>query len=232
MKIKILGTRGEIDASAPYHARHSGVLIDRRLMLDLGEREFLKYKPKWILFTHLHPDHAFFVRQPAAEQIDIPMFAPESYRDDGIDVRKINSGSRIGSYDIRPVPTIHSHRVKSQGYIVANGDGRILYTGDMVWINNWYNRYFKKLDLVITEASFIRKDGMIRRHKDSGRLYGHAGVPRLVNHFSRFCGHIVLMHYGSWFYRDNEQAHRKVNRLAREHNVRIDVGYDGMELEI
>jgi glyoxylase-like metal-dependent hydrolase (beta-lactamase superfamily II) len=62
MNIKILGTRGEIKVSAPYHSRHSGVLIDNTLLLDCGEPEFLDYKPQAILITHLHPDHAFFVR--------------------------------------------------------------------------------------------------------------------------------------------------------------------------
>ena len=41
MKIQILGTRGEVEPSAPYHARHSGILIDDRFMFDLGEKEFL-----------------------------------------------------------------------------------------------------------------------------------------------------------------------------------------------
>ena len=62
MKITILGTRGEIEPTAPYHARHSGLLVDDTLMFDLGEQEFLAYKPSYIFITHLHPDHAYFVR--------------------------------------------------------------------------------------------------------------------------------------------------------------------------
>ena len=81
MKIKILGTRGEIEASALYHSRHSGVLIDKKILLDIGEEEFLKYKPKYILITHLHPDHAFFVREPEKRaKIRIPIYTPKDLK--------------------------------------------------------------------------------------------------------------------------------------------------------
>ncbi len=232
MKIKILGTRGEIEASAPYHSRHSGVLINDELMLDLGEREFLEYGPKMIFFTHLHPDHAFFIRRSEQADIDISMYAPESYRNDGIKILKYDSKRKIDGYDIRPIPTIHSQKVESQAYLVSRGSKKLLYTGDMVWIKRWYNRYFKDLDLVITEASFIRESGMIQRHKESGKIYGHAGIPRLVKYFSEFCRRIVLIHYGSWFYKDSKKARRRLREIARKYNVRVEAGYDGMELEL
>jgi hypothetical protein len=54
MKIKVLGTRGEIKASLPEHANHSGVLIDDVILLDIGEKQFLNCHPKYIFITHLH----------------------------------------------------------------------------------------------------------------------------------------------------------------------------------
>ena len=232
MKIKILGTRGEIEASAPYHSRHSGILINDELLLDLGEREFLRNRPERILFTHLHPDHAFFMRRSEQARIDIPMFGPEPYRDEGVRISRLAAGTSMGGYAIRPVPTIHSHKVESQAYVIEKGGRRLLYTGDMIWIKHWYDRYLKNLDLVITEASFMRKAGMVRRHEESGQIYGHAGVPRLVDRFAPLCSHIVLVHYGSWFYRDNRKAHGRIKQLAREYNLRLEAGYDGMEIEI
>jgi hypothetical protein len=41
MQVAILGTRDEVDRSVPCHSRHSGVLIDGILLLDIGEREYL-----------------------------------------------------------------------------------------------------------------------------------------------------------------------------------------------
>jgi hypothetical protein len=42
MRLKILGTRGNILPSAPRYARHSGILVDSRILLDLGEATFLR----------------------------------------------------------------------------------------------------------------------------------------------------------------------------------------------
>lgn len=46
MKITILGTRGEIEESAPYHSKKSGVLVNDILLLDIGDKNFLEYKPR------------------------------------------------------------------------------------------------------------------------------------------------------------------------------------------
>lgn len=62
MHIKILGSKGEIENSLPYHSKHSGILVDDCLLFDVGEKEFLKPHLKAIIVTHLHPDHAYFVR--------------------------------------------------------------------------------------------------------------------------------------------------------------------------
>ena len=73
--IKILGTRGEIEPSAPYHAKKSGVLIDGKILLDCGDQRFLAYHPHYVLMTHLHPDHAFFTRGDKRYYIpDVPLF--------------------------------------------------------------------------------------------------------------------------------------------------------------
>lgn len=233
MKITILGTRGEIPESAPYHSKQSAILVNDDLMLDLGEEEFLEHKPKNIVFTHLHPDHAFFVRDPKnAPEIDIPMYAPEPYRNGNITVRKFTGSGRIGGYDIRTVPTIHSQKVETQALIVSKGKKRFLYTGDLIWIKKWYHRYFKNLDLVITEGSFVRKSGMVRRDKKTGNIYGHAGIPRLVSTFADYTDHIVLVHFGSWLYKDMKSARRKIQDIAKEEGAEITVGYDGLEVTI
>jgi ribonuclease BN (tRNA processing enzyme) len=202
-------------------------------MLDLGEEEFLRYGPDNIVFTHLHPDHAFFVRDPEnAPDIDIPMFGPEPYRRGGVRVLKLRGSGRFGSHWIRTVPTIHSQKVESQAIIVSGGGKRLLYTGDLIWIRKWYHRYLKNLDLVITEASFVRESGMVRRDRKTGNIYGHAGLPRQIDTFARFADHIVLVHFGSWFYRDMEAGRRKIGEMARRKGVTITVGYDGKEIEV
>jgi len=52
MKIKILGTKAKIKASAKKHKNFSGVLIDNRILFDVGEEMYLKENPEAIVFTH------------------------------------------------------------------------------------------------------------------------------------------------------------------------------------
>jgi len=233
MKIKILGTRGEIDPSAPYHSRHSGVLIDEILELDMGEKEFLKLHPQWILITHLHPDHAFFVREPhtsfSVERTKI--YAPEKF-DGSMEVIPLVKPIQLDDYKITPIPTHHSHKVASQAYLIEKNQQKILYTGDMIWIDKKYHRLLKGTQLIITEASFIHKGGFIKKHPLSGKLYGHNGLPNLIQLFSPFTPHLLLVHFGSWFYNNISESRKLIKKLGREHQLRIDVGYDGMELNL
>jgi ribonuclease BN (tRNA processing enzyme) len=230
MKIQILGTRGEIEPSAPYHARHSGMLIDDKLMFDLGEQEFLAFNPEYIFITHLHPDHAFFVHDLQADlHTKGIIYAPEQFKN--LPIHVLKQSINCGSYVITPIPTEHSIKVKSQAYLIENGSERILYTGDLFWINKKYHQCLKDLDLVITEASFVRKGGVIRRDKAGGRPFGHAGVPDLMHMFSPFARHMLFMHFGSWFYEMGaKRAGMLLKKLGKRYGLNIIVGYDGLLL--
>lgn len=225
MNIKFLGTRGEIKESKPYHSKHSGILIDNKIMLDLGEKEFLKYKPKYIFITHLHPDHAFFARNGKIPK-KTKIIAPE--KPEEANIKKFTGIKKLDSYKITAIPTIHSKKVKSQAYLIQK-DKKILYTGDMIWINKKYHPKLKNLDLVIMEGSFIKKGGMIRRDK-KGNIYGHQGIPNLIKLFEKFTDKIIITHLGSWFYKNAKKSRKKVKKIPETAKVKI--AYDGMELKI
>jgi ribonuclease BN (tRNA processing enzyme) len=231
MKIKILGTRGEIEESCPYHSKHSGILIDGKLLLDLGEKDFLRYRPKWIFLTHLHPDHAYFVRSKEAPPREFLIYAPEVLkRRSSIQIFK--RAVRLGGYTIIPIPTHHSKLVKSQAYLIKKGKRSILYTGDLVWINKQYHHLFDQVDLVITEASFLRKGGMVRKDASTGLLVGHNGIPNLIDLFKKYTKTILFTHFGSWFYQDTKTAKMKLRGLCKENGTRAIVGYDGLEIDL
>ncbi len=260
MKIKILGTRGEIDTSGPYHARHSGILIDGTLLFDLGEKEFLTYNPTHIFITHLHPDHAYFVRSGQKfPRIKAPLYAPESYtskiksrghkkeREKIVGVKKFVSPFIWQGYTITAIPTEHSLKVKSHAYLIEKNKTRILYTGDLFWIKKKYQKLLGKLDLVITEGSYLKEGGMIRRSKQtktmanqdtgtlgpSGEPFGHTGIPNLMRLFAPHTKKIVLGHFGTWFYTlGARKAHAELKRLGKKYGVTVITGYDNMPLTI
>jgi glyoxylase-like metal-dependent hydrolase (beta-lactamase superfamily II) len=134
VRVKILGTRGNIEVSAPGRIKHSGILVDDRLLLDAGEKEYLKYRPRWIFITHLHSDH---MALDAGEiPTDVPIYVPETSR--SVPKAQIVSSESVavGPYTVTPVPTVHSHRVKSVGYVVQSGNERFFYSSDMVRIGS------------------------------------------------------------------------------------------------
>lgn len=152
MKIQFLGTRANTDLSTSYHSKHSGVLINDVLLFDLGEREFLDKEPSVIFITHLHPDHAFFMQDDVHVNIDIPIYAPEEYEAGFVKV--MPDEIEVEDHHVASIPTIHSKLVKSTAYVIET-DARVLYTGDMVWIEKEYHDRFGELDLVITDGIFI-----------------------------------------------------------------------------
>jgi len=230
MKIKILGTRGEIEETAPWHTKHSGVLIDDHFLLDLGEEEYLDYNPSFIVFTHFHPDHAYFVRRKNELSEKIKAYGPEENKEIG-NVNIVNDTFEVDNYKFVPIPTIHSLKVKSQSYLIENGGKRLLYTGDLAWMEKKYQERLGQLDMIITEGSFFRKGGMIRRDKKSGKIYGHTGVPDLIRIFNKHTNHLVLMHFGKWFKKDVEASRKKIENEAPE-GVKVEAARDGQEFSI
>jgi ribonuclease BN (tRNA processing enzyme) len=236
MRVKILGTRGEIGSTAPWHSRHSGVLVNGRVMFDLGEEEFLALKPEAVFITHLHPDHAYFVRGYGRRQVvavSPPVYAPEPF-ERMPDIIVVNGPTRTGGLSVTPIPTHHGKYIKSYAYVIEEGEGaarkRLLYTGDVIWINKEHWPALEGLDLVITEGSFIRKGGVVRRDSRTGILYGHNGVPDLVALFGRFTRRIVLMHFGEWFYEDIKAARKQLAALGN--GVKVKAARDGMEVTL
>ena len=229
MKVKLLGSRGEIPLSQPGFRNHSGVLIDHRILCDAGEKKHLEYFPELVLISHLHPDHAFFVKDPDKNQLNIPVLAPDNPKNFPF-LGILSAPVIFSGYRITPVPTIHSSRVQSQGYLIEKEHKRLFYSGDLIGLAPGYESLLQNLDVVITEASFIKKGGLIRTSA-TGARYGHAGIPDLNNLFKPLTKHIIFVHFGSWFLKDPEKGRLKIEALAPE-GMKLDIGAEGREFVI
>lgn len=227
MRLTILGTRGNIPPSAPGYARHSGILVDARILLDLGEAAYLGYRPQHIFITHLHPDHAAFLQGGVVT--DAQIYVPEPTRKLPA-ARVISRSVQIGSYRIVPVPTVHSLKVRSMGYLIEKGERRVFFSSDLVTIVPRYHRRLRRLDLVITDGSYMRRGGLVRTDPASGRPFGHTGIPNLIEFFRPFTPRIVITHFGSWFYQDIAAAIQQIASLGD--GVRTSAARDGLVIDI
>ncbi|MGB7784781.1 MAG: MBL fold metallo-hydrolase [Salinimicrobium sp.] len=227
MKIKVLGTRGKVEPSAPKHTRYTGFLIDDKIQVDVGEPEYMNSNPEAVVFTHFHPDHAFFVFDQEKFEPDIPLFGPEE-NELIPKLKVVEKKFSIKGYSFTPVPVIHALRLKSLGYVIEKDKKRVLITGDVAWIEKAELKDLPPLDLVITEASFINKGGRIIRKKD--RIFGHTGIPNLIRLLGPHTQKIAFMHYGNWFFEDVKEGRKKIKALQED--VELIPTHDGMELEI
>ena len=228
MKIKILGTRGKIPQSATRHKNYSGILIDDKILVDVGEAEYMKFYPEAVVFTHFHPDHAFFILTEEKFAPEIPLFGPEP-QELVPNLKLVTKKFSIGEYTCTPVPVIHALHLKSLGYIIEKGEKRVFITGDVAWIEKANLQEIPIVDLVITEASFLQKGGMIHRKDD--RIFGHTGIPDLIRLLSPHTSKIAFVHFGSWFFKDIKESRKKLKSFETE-DLEIVPAHDGMEMEI
>lgn len=228
MKIKILGTRGKVKPSAPRHSKYSGILIDDKIMIDIGEQAYLEYNPEAIVFTHFHPDHAFFVFHNETFSPKILLFGPEKQKLVP-NLKVISTSFKVNDYKFNPVPVIHALHLKSLAYLIEKGKKRIFITGDVAWIEKANLKDLPIVDLVITEASFIKKGGMIRRKED--HIFGHTGVPDLVRLLGPHTTRIAFCHYGGWYFRDIKEGNKKI-KAQQTDTLKLIPTYDGMEIEV
>ncbi len=222
-----------IKPSHPKYRNHTGILVDKTVLFDIGEKEFLKTNPKYIFITHLHPDHAFFIEEKETS-IDkkIPIYGPINYKNKTL-VEKMKNEMRVESgHTIIPIPTHHSVKVDSQAYLIIKQNKNVLITGDLIWIDKRYHHLLDDLDLVITDGSYINRGGRVIKDKKTNQLYGHTGIPNLMDLFKEFTNKIAFLHFGSWFYKDIERSKQKIKDLAEEKKIEAIISYDGMELKV
>ncbi|MDR9457272.1 MAG: MBL fold metallo-hydrolase [Salegentibacter sp.] len=228
MEIEILGCRGKIKASAPKYKNHSGFLIDEKLLIDVGEEAFLERKPRAIIFTHFHPDHAYFVFKEETFSPGIPHYGPEPHPLLP-NLRIISAKTEILGYRIIPIPVIHAKNLKSFGYVVEKDGKRVFFTGDVAWIEKAHLKEIGQVDLIITEATLIQKGGRINRSGD--KIYGHTGIPDLIRILSPLSPKLIFTHYGVWFYKNIDKSKEKLKSLEPQ-GTKIIPAFDGLKIKV
>lgn len=101
-----------------------------------------------ILITHDHSDHISGIK--AFKDLDI--FSSNTLKDVNVHLIKPFTVFEIGDFKIFPIALSHD-APSTMGYLLFDGEERLLYMTDTGYVNGNYYKYFKDLDYIIIESN-------------------------------------------------------------------------------
>lgn len=240
LKITFLGTRGNIGPKNRRHRMHTSALVSyrgRRVMIDCGEtwrERVARVAPHAIVLTHAHPDHAFGLDAGSP----CPVWATEDtweHIDDFPIERNLRhvlsprSARQIEGIRFEAFPVVHSIRAPAVGYRIHANRVGLFYVPDVVWIPDRKAAFHRILAYIGDGATVTRN--MVRRHRKTGELFGHANVRQQLGWCAEEgVSRMIVTHCGSDIVGSDERTvGAKVRDLAAEHGVRVEIAHDGME---
>jgi ribonuclease BN (tRNA processing enzyme) len=239
MKLTFLGTRGEIEMRTRRHWRHSALLVTharRRVLVDCGLdwlRLVERIRPRAIVLTHAHPDHAFGLKRGAP----CPVYATADCwssiaRFPIADRHTIRPGQRINVEGIRfqAFTVEHSLRAPAVGYRISVGQMHLFYAPDLVFIHKRTSA-LRNVRVYIGDGATLTRP-LVRRR--DGRPIGHTTVRTQLTWCSKAgVPRAVITHCGSEIVRaPHARMAARIQELASERGVAAVLAYDGMTLQL
>jgi phosphoribosyl 1,2-cyclic phosphodiesterase len=239
VKLKFLGTRGEIGVRTRRYNMHTSLLVSYRgadVMIDCGLDwlgKFERLHPAAIVLTHAHPDHAWGLQNGAP----CPVHAPEktwrtlkNCKVEDPHVIRERVATEICGIIFEAFPVEHSILAPAVGYGISAGRAHVFYGPDLLFIHDRAGA-LKDVQVYIGDGatltrSFVRKRG--------NALIGHTpvrtqltwcakeGVPRaIITH----CGSEIVTG-------DERKLAAKLRAMAAERGIEACIAHDRMELTL
>ena len=237
MKLKFLGTRGEIDIRNRLHRMHSSLEVSYKghaVMIDCGldwQPRIDRMHPDAIVLTHAHPDHAWGLKNGAPCRV----YATEQTwrilnRFPVLDRTTVEPrrAFQIDGITLQAFPVEHSIRAPAVGYRIEAGASSIFYVPDLVFIYDAHEA-LSGIRLYIGDGATLRRP-IIR--KRAGSLVGHSPIrTQLAWCRQQGVGKALFTHCGSEIVRaDSRQIAQAVRDLGLEQDVDSRIAVDGMEV--
>ena len=254
MKVKILGAhQGESDK-----IRFTSILVDGRLVIDAGGLTGALSLEDQVaidaaLITHQHHDHIkdlpgfmhnrwhmrgldLYCMDATREALEAHVFNnvtwPVMSHSTGsrhpLVFHSATSGQYLSVLDYEVLPIEVSHTVPTQGYFISDGETSMFYTADTRGHGTPTWGHIRP-DLLLVETT------MSSEYEEFAYRFGHltprslGGELRAFHALLGYFPRVVCIHINPYH---EDRIREEIAALAKELDAPIELGYEGMEIEV
>jgi phosphoribosyl 1,2-cyclic phosphodiesterase len=239
MKLTFLGTRGEIEKRTRRHRMHTSLMVSYRgadVMIDCGLDwlgKFQRLRPRAIVLTHAHPDHAWGLRNGAPCPVHAPQKTWQALTRCRIEDRhliKERIPTKICGITFEAFSVEHSILAPAVGYRVSAGRASVFYVPDLVFIHD-RAAALKNVQIYIGDGATVTGSFIRRRDKT---LIGHSPVRTQLTWCEKeSVPRAIITHCGSEIVTGDEgKLSAKLRAMAAERGIEVRIAHDGMKLEL
>ena len=237
MRLRFLGTRGEIEARTRRHRMHSSLLVSYRgdhVMIDCGLDwlgKFERLRPSAIVPTHAHPDHAWGLKNGAPCPVHAPKKTWQSLKNCPVEDRhliKERVPTKICGITFEAFPVEHSLLAPAVGYRVSTSRTCIFYGPDLLFIHD-RAAALKDVQVYIGDGATLARS-FVRKRGD--KLIGHATVRTQLGWCAKEDVPRAIITHRGWeiVTGDERNLTARLRAMGAERGVETRIARDGMEL--
>jgi phosphoribosyl 1,2-cyclic phosphodiesterase len=237
MKLRFLGTRGEIEQRTRRHCMHTSLMVSYRgggVMIDCGLDwlgKFERLHPRAVVLTHAHPDHAWGLKRGAACPVHASQETWRELRYYPVKDRRLikeRTPTKICGITFEAFPVEHSILAPAVGYRVTAGRVCIFYVPDLIFIHD-RAAALKDVQVYIGDGATVTRSFIRRRGK---ALIGHSPVRTQLTWCEKEgVPKAIITHCGSEIVTcDERRLSAKLCAMAVERGIEVRLAYDGMKL--
>lgn len=202
-------------------------------MVDAGADwlgHLVEVRPRAIVVTHAHPDHAFGLKEGAPCPVWLPPAPREALRGYPIEQPRDMPHRKLVEVEgivFEAFPVEHSIRAPAVGYRITAGAVTVWYSPDVLHIPERAHA-LRDVRVYIGDGATLEKSFVRRRGK---ALVGHAPVRTQLTWCAKEgVSRAIITHCGSEIVESDEsEIAARLKTMADERGVAASIAFDGME---